>query len=92
VEQEIRFCAVGSARVALATCGSGPPLVFPSWWASHVEADWQWDDFRAFVGRLARDRTVVRYDRLGTGLSDRDRPDDVSAVQLEVQSLTAVLD
>jgi pimeloyl-ACP methyl ester carboxylesterase/DNA-binding CsgD family transcriptional regulator len=92
VEQEIRFCAVGSARVALATCGSGPPLVFPSWWASHVEQDWQWDDFRAFVGRLARDRTVVRYDRLGTGLSDRDRPDDVSPVELEVQTLTAVLD
>jgi pimeloyl-ACP methyl ester carboxylesterase/DNA-binding CsgD family transcriptional regulator len=92
VEQEIRFCAVGSARVALATCGSGPALVFPSWWASHVEADWQWDDFRAFVARLARDHTVVRYDRLGTGLSDRDRPAGVSPVALEVQTLTAVLD
>ena len=92
MEQEIRFCAVGSARVALATCGSGPPLVFPSWWASHVEQDWQWDDFRAFVGRLARDHTVVRYDRLGTGLSDRDRPAGVAPVELEVQTLTAVLD
>jgi pimeloyl-ACP methyl ester carboxylesterase/DNA-binding CsgD family transcriptional regulator len=92
VQQEIRFCAVGSARVALASCGSGPPLVFPSWWASHVEQDWQWDDFRAFVQRLARDHTVIRYDRLGTGLSDRDRPADVAAVDLEVRTLAAVLD
>jgi pimeloyl-ACP methyl ester carboxylesterase/DNA-binding CsgD family transcriptional regulator len=92
VEQEIRFCGVGPARVALATYGSGPPLVFPSWWASHVEQDWRWDDFRAFVQRLGRHRTVVRYDRLGTGLSDRERPSDVSPVELEVQTLAAVLD
>jgi pimeloyl-ACP methyl ester carboxylesterase/DNA-binding CsgD family transcriptional regulator len=92
VQQEIRFCAVGSARVALATCGSGPPLVFPSWWASHVEQDWLWDDFRTFIERLGRNRTVVRYDRLGTGLSDRHRPPDVSPVELEAQTLAAVLD
>ncbi len=87
MEQEIRFCAVGSARAAFATCGSGPVLVFPSWWASHVEQDWGWDDFRAFVQRLARDHTVVRYDRLGTGLSDRDRPSGVPPVALEVATL-----
>lgn len=92
MQQEIRFCAVGSARVAIATCGAGPPLLFPSWWASHVEQDWQWDEFRAFVQRLARGRTVVRYDRLGTGLSDRVRPADASPVALEVATLTAVLD
>lgn len=92
MEQEIRFCAVGSARVALATYGRGPALVFPSWWASHLEQDWGWEDFRAFVRRLGRDHTVVRYDRLGTGLSDRDRPVEVSAVELEVQTFTAVLD
>jgi pimeloyl-ACP methyl ester carboxylesterase/DNA-binding CsgD family transcriptional regulator len=92
MRQEIRFCAVGSARVAFATCGAGPPLVFPSWWASHVEQDWEWDDFRAFVERLARDRTVVRYDRLGTGLSDRDRSAEVPAVELETRTLAAVLD
>ena len=91
MQQEIRFCGVGPARVALATCGSGPPLVFPSWWASHVEQDWLWDDFRLFIERLGRNRTVVRYDRLGTGLSDRDRPADVSPVELEVQTLAAVL-
>jgi pimeloyl-ACP methyl ester carboxylesterase/DNA-binding CsgD family transcriptional regulator len=92
VEQEIRFCSVGGARVAYATCGTGPPLVFPSWWASHVELDWTWPEFRAFVQRLARDRTVIRYDRLGTGLSDRERPGDVDPVALEIETLAAVLD
>jgi pimeloyl-ACP methyl ester carboxylesterase/DNA-binding CsgD family transcriptional regulator len=92
VQQEIRFCGVGPARVAVATYGSGPPLVFPSWWASHVEQDWRWDDFRAFIQRLGSERTVVRYDRLGTGLSDRERPAGVPAVDVEVRTLTAVLD
>jgi pimeloyl-ACP methyl ester carboxylesterase/DNA-binding CsgD family transcriptional regulator len=76
IEQEIRFCAVGDARVAYATVGSGPALLLPALWISHLELEWEFDEFRAFVGALARTRTVIRYDRLGTGLSDRDPAPD----------------
>jgi pimeloyl-ACP methyl ester carboxylesterase/DNA-binding CsgD family transcriptional regulator len=72
LEQEIRFCAVGEARVAYATVGSGPALLLPAaLGASHLELEWGFPGFRGFVGKLAAGRTVVRYDRLGTGLSDR---------------------
>jgi pimeloyl-ACP methyl ester carboxylesterase/DNA-binding CsgD family transcriptional regulator len=90
-EQEIRFCAVGDARVAYATVGSGPPLLLPALWISHLELEWGFADFRAFVDVLARDRTVVRYDRLGTGLSDRPDALDIS-LDTEVRTIAAVAD
>jgi pimeloyl-ACP methyl ester carboxylesterase/DNA-binding CsgD family transcriptional regulator len=86
LEQEIRFCAVGDARVAYATVGSGPALLLPALWISHLELEWEFDEFRAFVGALARTRTVIRYDRLGTGLSDRPDP----APDAEMRTLEAV--
>jgi pimeloyl-ACP methyl ester carboxylesterase/DNA-binding CsgD family transcriptional regulator len=72
VEQEIRFADVAGQRVAWAAVGSGPTLVLGGWWCSHLELDWQDPAFRRFAERLATRFRVVRYDRPGTGLSDRD--------------------
>ena len=60
-------------RVAYASHGSGPPLVFTAWWVSHVENDWEHPGYRAFFEALGRYHQVIRYDRPGAGLSDRDR-------------------
>jgi pimeloyl-ACP methyl ester carboxylesterase/DNA-binding CsgD family transcriptional regulator len=90
--QEIRFCSVDGARIATASVGDGPPLVLPGWWVSNVEADWRMPRFRAFVAGLARNRTVIRYDRLGSGLSDRERPAELMTLEFEVRTLEAVLD
>ena len=51
--------------------GSGPVLVVGGWWSSHLQLDWEDASFRRFVERLAATNLVVRYDRPGTGLSDR---------------------
>jgi pimeloyl-ACP methyl ester carboxylesterase len=72
VDQEIRFCAVPGGRIAYATSGSGPPLVVPAPWTSHLELDAELPEYRAFFGALGERWTVIRYDRLGTGLSDRE--------------------
>ncbi|GAA0249126.1 alpha/beta fold hydrolase [Cryptosporangium japonicum] len=69
--QRIGFRAVPGGRVAYAEVGDGPPLVLPTPWVSHLERDWEVPEFRAFVTALARTHRVVRYDRLGCGLSDR---------------------
>ncbi|MDA0180021.1 alpha/beta hydrolase, partial [Solirubrobacter phytolaccae] len=87
VNQELRFCAVPGGRIAYATVGSGPPLVIPALWVSHAEHDWSEPEFRAFVGALAEHHTVIRYDRLRTGLSDR----DVGEAD-EVATLSALVD
>src|SRR5690242_21894343 len=86
---EIRFCDVDGARVAYATVGAGPPLLLPALWISHLELEWGFAEFRAFVGALARDRTVVRYDRPGTGLSDRGDAAPELTVEAEVRTIEA---
>ena len=90
-EQEIRFCAAGEARVAYATVGSGPALLLPALWVSHLELEWGFEEYRDFIGALARDRTIVRYDRIGTGMSDRPSSPEIS-VDAEVRTIAAVAD
>jgi pimeloyl-ACP methyl ester carboxylesterase/DNA-binding CsgD family transcriptional regulator len=79
-------------RVAFAVVGSGPAVVLPAWWASHVVEDWHFDPLRRFIEGLAAGRMVVRYDRLGTGLSDRKRPSGTFTPEFEDATLGAVLD
>lgn len=87
----IRFCPIaGGSRVAYSTHGSGPLLVCPAWWVSHLERDWRHRAFREFFVALAQQRTVVRYDRLGVGLSSRERHDFTQEGEVEV--LAAIVD
>jgi pimeloyl-ACP methyl ester carboxylesterase/DNA-binding CsgD family transcriptional regulator len=92
LDQEIRFCDVDGTRVAYATVGTGPPLLVPALWISHLELEWGFAEFRAFVGALARVRTVVRYDRPGTGLSDRDDAAPELTVEAEARTIEAIAD
>ena len=77
-EQIVRHVRVGDRTVAWAAVGSGPPLVIGGWWASHVALNWEDRAFRTFVQALAQRHTIIRYDRPGTGLSDRDGPAPLS--------------
>jgi pimeloyl-ACP methyl ester carboxylesterase/DNA-binding CsgD family transcriptional regulator len=88
-EQDIRFCTAGRSRVAYATVGTGPPLLLPALWVSHLELEWGFPAYRAFIAALARHRTVIRYDRLGTGLSDRE---PIPTLADELDTMAAVLD
>ncbi len=64
----------------------------PAWWVSHLAEDWHLDPLRRFVESLAADRMVVRYDRAGTGMSDRERPGQTFTPEFEVATLCAVLE
>jgi len=90
-EQSVRHAAVGDRTVAWSAVGAGPPLVIGGWWASHLALNWEDPAFRSFVRALARRRTVIRYDRPGTGLSDRDGPPPVSLGD-ELATLAGFLD
>ena len=71
-EPEIRFLRDGAGRsIAYAVSGSGPVVICPPWWISHLRRDWEDPAFRTFFTRLGEGLTLVRYDRAGVGLSDR---------------------
>lgn len=90
-QQEIRFTrAVDGVSIAYSSVGSGPPLVKAPNWMSHLEYDWRSPMWRHFLQELSKDRTLVRFDQRGTGLSDRN-PDDISH-DLFVQDLGSVVD
>jgi pimeloyl-ACP methyl ester carboxylesterase len=87
------FQGTSGKRIAYALDGPArserPPLVFPAWWVSHLEHDFEDAGFRGLFGRFAEHMTVVRYDRPGVGLSDRDRPEHSLAD--EVANLEALI-
>jgi pimeloyl-ACP methyl ester carboxylesterase/DNA-binding CsgD family transcriptional regulator len=90
--QRTGFFRVDGHRIAFAELGSGPPLVLAAWWVSNVVEDWKDDGFQQFMGGLARGRRVIRYDRLGCGMSDRERPRETLELAYEVALLSALID
>jgi pimeloyl-ACP methyl ester carboxylesterase/DNA-binding CsgD family transcriptional regulator len=67
-------------------------VIAAAWWVSHLELEWRDPAFRSFWGSLGNGYSVVRYDRLGVGVSDREiGPEDLS-VERDVAMLGAVLD
>ncbi|SOX52650.1 helix-turn-helix transcriptional regulator [Mycobacterium ahvazicum] len=91
-KSEIRFLRVGDRRVAFDVRGDGPPLVAPAWWVSHLELDWEGAGFRQFWEAVADGYTLIRYDRLGVGMSDRTVEDSDLTLDGEVAMLRALLD
>jgi pimeloyl-ACP methyl ester carboxylesterase/DNA-binding CsgD family transcriptional regulator len=91
MEQDIRFTEVDGRRVAYSSVGEGPPLVFGARWVTHLEEDWEDPKQRAFYLELARTHRVVRYDRLGAGLSDRELTTRPTA-EGETRALGRILD
>lgn len=73
-DQVVRHVEIDGHAIAWSSVGSGPVVVLGGWWCSHLALNWADDAFRRFVLALAAGHTVVRYDRPGTGLSDRRAP------------------
>jgi pimeloyl-ACP methyl ester carboxylesterase/DNA-binding CsgD family transcriptional regulator len=91
LSQEISFCkARDGARIAVARLGQGSPLVRAAHWLSHVEYDTQSPVWSAWLRELSRDRTYIRYDQRGCGLSDWSPPD--FSFESWVDDLEAVVD
>lgn len=72
MKQEIRFCcSQDGTRIAYATSGSGPPLVYVANWLTHLQQDWNSPVWSHWWRELSRGHTLIRFDARGNGLSDR---------------------
>jgi pimeloyl-ACP methyl ester carboxylesterase len=88
----IRFFPFAGRRIAYGLSGEGPLMVAPAWWVSHLELDWQYERFRRFWEAVGEGFRLVRYDRPGVGLSDRDARPQEPTLDAEVELLGAMLD
>ena len=88
---EIRFLTVGGRRVAYEVAGEGPLLLCPAWWVSHLELDRGNQAFVRFWEAIGDGYCLVRYDRLGVGVSDRELRDEDLTVDGEVEVIRALL-
>ncbi len=90
-QQQIRFCkSRDGTRIAYATCGTGPPLVWLGHYMRHLDLDWQNPIWRHWLSFLSRRHTLVRYDFRGCGLSDRDGVE--FSLDRHVEDLEAVVE
>ena len=91
MEQEIGYLDFEGRQLAYATYGEGPPMVIGPRWVSHLEEEWSDANQRAFYREVANTHRVVRFDRIGSGLSSRDL-EPLPTVESESRQLEAVID
>jgi pimeloyl-ACP methyl ester carboxylesterase len=100
VHPETRYAKSGDVHIAYQVTGNGPlDLVMVPGFVSHVELPWGNPRPTQFLIRLASFCRLIRFDKRGTGLSDRvgtiptleERMDDVRAVMDAVGSDRAAL-
>ena len=96
----VRYARSGDVNIAYQVVGEGPhDLVLVSGFVSHLQLDWEEPRMAHFLERLASFSRLIRFDKRGTGLSDRPgglpdletRMDDVRAVMDAVGSKRAAL-
>ncbi len=91
MQQRIQFCTTADGvQIAFSLLGSGYPLVLVPGWVSHLEMDMELPHMKASIEDLAQDFTLVRYDKRGTGLSDRGVSD--FTLERRLLDLEAVID
>jgi class 3 adenylate cyclase len=94
-----RYAKSGDVHIAYQVTGEGPlDLVWVPGFVSHLEHHWEEPAMARFTERLASFSRLIRFDKRGTGLSDRvaiptleQRMDDVRLVMDAVGSERAAL-
>jgi pimeloyl-ACP methyl ester carboxylesterase/DNA-binding CsgD family transcriptional regulator len=89
---EIRFLTIDGRRLAYEVMGEGPLLLCPAWWVSHLELDRGNQAFARFWEAIGDGYSLVRYDRLGVGVSDRELQEGDLTLDGEVGVIGALLD
>jgi pimeloyl-ACP methyl ester carboxylesterase len=91
-KQDIRFCQTADGvTIAYSTMGQGLPLVIPPQIVTHLEADLIEGPLAEVYEALSQHLTVIRFDKRGTGLSERDAS-DYSSDETFVLDIEAVVD
>lgn len=86
-----RYAESGGVQVAYQVTGDGPfDLVIAPGTASHLDFDWEHQVFRGPIERWGEVARVIRFDKRGTGLSDR--PPGAATLEERADDIRAVMD
>lgn len=95
-----QYAKAGDISIAYQVTGDGPiDLVRVPGWISNIDYDWEYPPQARLIERFSQFTRLIRFDKRGTGLSDRDvgyptleqRMEDVNAVMDAAGSDRAVL-
>lgn len=91
MRHETHYAVSGDVSIAYQTLSEGPiDVVFVNGFIGNLEVQAENPGDRAFFERLASVGRVIRFDRRGTGLSDRVR--EVPTLETRMDDLRAVMD
>ncbi len=87
----IQYARNGSVHIAFQLVGEGSTdvLMIPGW-TTHLAIEWEEPTFVRFLERLGSFARLVRFDKRGTGLSDR--PPGVPTLEERIEDAHTVLD
>jgi hypothetical protein len=87
----IRYAKSGGVNIAYQVTGEGSlDLVLVSGFVSHLEYDWEEPRSAHFLARLGSFSRLIRFDKRGTGLSDR--PGGLPDLETRMDDVRAVMD
>ena len=91
VEAETRYARSGDVSIAYQVTGDGPfDVVHVPGFVSHVELAWEVPGIAALIRRLSSFCRLIRFDKRGTGMSDR--PVDLPDMETRMRDVLAVMD
>jgi pimeloyl-ACP methyl ester carboxylesterase len=87
----VQYAASGSVQVAYQVTGEGPvDVVWAPGTVSHLDLDWDWPPRARFIEALSSFCRLIRFDKRGTGLSDR--PTSAATLEERTDDIRAVMD
>jgi pimeloyl-ACP methyl ester carboxylesterase/class 3 adenylate cyclase/DNA-binding CsgD family transcriptional regulator len=93
VRPEMQYARRGDVHIAYQVLGNGPlDLVSVPGWISHVEYDWELPAYQRFHERFASFSRLIRFDKRGTGLSDRVSITELPSLEQRIDDMRAVMD
>ncbi len=88
---DTKYARSGDIHVAYQVTGSSPvDVVWAPGTVSHLDLDWEWPARARFVEQMSSFCRLIRFDKRGTGLSDR--PPGVATLEQRTDDIRAVMD
>jgi len=87
----IQYARSGDLKIAYQITGGGPiDLVWAPAMARQLDLEWDWPPRARFLESLGAFCRLIRFDKRGTGLSDR--PDHIATLEERIDDIRAVMD